>query len=252
MENEKVNSIEINEEINEEMIENEVIDDMETEQEKVSQYSENELIYQYPVDEMLTSYEDYFKQEYRKNKKVLRNLMFMCLGFLACFTLYYVPALSRFSTLFLICSIIILVITSMFAKAITNKKSLHFLSINADEKRVILTYYSQAKNYKREYIIPYNRVLSCRFVNKDFTKIQFVLKNTKCNYYNMNDEIEKTDSTAFMVFNLNPLSYEQGYFMYVADKFFDIKGYQLTDKIIKKYGNADEYFEYLQEGSGEE
>ena len=51
-----------------------------------------------------------------------------------------------------------------------------------------------------------------------------------------------------MVFNLNPLSYEQGYFMYVANNFFEIKGYQLTDKIIKKYGNADEYFDYLQEG----
>ena len=228
-------------------------EDMNNEQESVShdtlsEDNQNELIYQYPIEEMRGSYEDYFKQEYRKNKKTLYILAAMFFGALVSFMVYTSATSSRFSSIFLIIGIIILVLLSMTAKGITSKRSLHFLSINADEKCLTLTYYTQAKSYKREYIIPYNRILSCRFVNKDFTKIQFVLKNTKCNYYNLNDEIERTDSTAFMVFNLNPLSYEQGYFLYVADKYFDIKGYQLTNKIIKKYGNMEEYFEYLQEG----
>ena len=252
MDNENLNGAEINEEINEETIEKEVIDDVITEQESVSQDKENELVYQYPVDEMLGSYEDYFKQEYRKNKKVLRNLIFLCLGCLVSFSLYCVPALSRFSTAFLIVSIVILVVTFMFAKAITNKKSLHFLSINADEERLKLTYYTQARHYKREYNIKYKNIVSCRFCNSDFTKIQFVVSRTKCKAYDIYDTEISNEPVTYLVFNINPLSYEQGYFMYVADKFFEIKGFEMTNKLIKKYGNADEYFNYLQEGSEDE
>lgn len=248
MGNENVNDVENNVET----IDKEVVDDVTTEQERVLQDEENELIYQYPVENMLGDYEDYFKQEYQKNKKVLRNLMFMCIGFLISFTLYCVPALSSFSTLFLIVSIAILVVTFMLAKAVTNKKNLHFLSINADEKRLKLTYYTQAKHYKREYNIMYKNIVSCRFCNSDFTKIQFIVSRTKCKAYDINNIEISNEPVTYLVFNINPLSYEQGFFMYVADKFFDIKGYKLTNKIIKKYGDADEYFDYLQEGSGEE
>lgn len=246
--------------INIENADDEVINEQEIEQEDVSQdtssqdieQEENELIYQYPVAEMRENYEDYFKQEYRRNKKTLHILAYMSIGFLLCFTLYSVTSSSRLSSVFLIVGVVVLLLTFMFAKGVANKRSLHLLSIDADEKRLKLTYYTQQKYYKREYEIPYNRILSCRFANNDYTKIQFVLKNTKSYFYNINNEVDKTETTSFMVFNLNPLSYEQGYFMYVADKYFDIKGYQLTNKIIKKYGNMEEYFEYLQEGSGEE
>ena len=212
---------------------------------------ENELVYQYPMQDQIQNYENYFKEEYMKNKKVLRRLAYMIIGFLLSFTLYCVPIFESVSTVFLVISIIILVLIFLFAKGITNKRSLHFLSINADEERLILTYYTQAKYYKREYVIPYDKIISCRFVNSDYNKIQFILKNTECKYYNFNDEIDKTDVVTFMVFSINPLSYEQAYFLYVAKNYFTIKGYDITEKLLKKYGNADEYFQMLQEGSDE-
>ena len=210
---------------------------------------ENELIYQYPVQDQIQNYEKFFKEEYTNNKKVLRRLAYMIIGFLLSFSLYFIPVFDSISTVFLVISIIILVLTFMFAKSIANKRSLHFLSINADEEQLTLTYYTQAKYYKREYTIPYDKIMSCRFVNSDYNKIQFVLKNTECKYYNFNNEVDKTDTVNFMVFNINPLSYEQAYFLYVAKNYFTIKGYDITDKLLKKYGNADEYFQMLQEGS---
>lgn len=212
---------------------------------------ENELVYQYPMQDQIQNYENYFKEEYTKNKKVLRRLAYMIIGFLLSFTLYCVPIFESVSTVFLVISIIILVLIFLFAKGVTNKRSLHFLSINADEERLILTYYTQAKYYKREYVIPYDKIISCRFVNSDYNKVQFVLKNTECKYYNFNNEVDKKETVAFMVFSINPLSYEQAYFLYVAKNYFTIKGYDITDKILKKYGNAVEYFQMLQEGSDE-
>lgn len=212
---------------------------------------EKELVYQYPLQEQLSNYENYFKEEYANNKKVIRRLVYMIIGCLLSFTLYCMPFLQDFSSYFLIISIVILILIFLFAKGVTNKKSLHFLSINADEDQVILTYYTQAKYYKREYTIPYNKILSCRFVNSDYNKIQFVFKNIKCKCYNFNDELDKEDTATFMVFNINPLSYEQAYFMYVAKEYYTIKGYEITNKILKKYGNADEYFAMLQERSDE-
>ena len=113
---------------------------------------DNELIYQYPVQDHIQNYEKYFKEEYTNNKKVLRRLAYMIIGFLLIFTFYFVPVFESFSNVFLIVSIIILVLIFLFAKSITNKRSLHFLSINADDEKLILTYYTQAKYYKREYV----------------------------------------------------------------------------------------------------
>ena len=129
-------------------------EDMNNEQESVShdtlsEDNQNELIYQYPIEEMRGSYEDYFKQEYRKNKKTLYILAAMFFGALVSFMVYTSATSSRFSSIFLIIGIIILVLLSMTAKGITSKRSLHFLSINADEKCLTLTYYTQAKSYKQ-------------------------------------------------------------------------------------------------------
>lgn len=233
-----------------ENIENDMFD----EQEDLSQDNdnENELIYQYPVDDEKANYESYFLQEYKKNKRSIRLIAYMFFGFIASFMVYSLIPSSKYSFLFLMLSVIILIIAFMFAKGITQKRSLHILGINADEEQVVFTYYTQQKYYKREYIVPYNKIISCRFCNKDYTKIQFVLKGTKCNYYNLDNELSHSDTTTFMVFDINPLSYEQAYFLYVAKQYFNIKGYDLTEKVLKKYGNFEDYLEEIGEGSGEE
>ena len=114
----------------------------------------------------------------------------------------------------------------------------------------MLTYYSVVGTPKKVLTLRYEDIIECQFFDKSYTKIQITFKKNKHSYLKSYSQTggEVSHLVDTMVsFELNPYSYEQGFFMYIAPDYFNIKKYALTDKILKKYGNINEYFTRLAE-----
>lgn len=210
----------------------------------------DEYIYQYPSPEYVDVFENSALQatviDTSTRKKVL---LFFSIG-VAFLGLYCIPIFSSVDTYFLLISAVMFVITIIMMKGITTAVETHNLMIQATESDMVLTYYAVGKTPKRVLKIRYEDIIDCTFFDKTYTKIQFSFKKNEHTYltsFNRSgDEIPNTNDN-LVSFELNPRSYEQGFFLYIAPDYFNIKKYAITDKILKEYGNKNEYFSALSE-----
>ena len=169
---------------------------------------------------------------------------------MAFLVLYCLPFLNFIDTYLLLVAVIFLCATVILLKGITKKIGTHNLMIQATESDMVLTYYSVGATPKKVLTLRYEDIIECQFFDKSYTKIQITFKKNKHSYLKSYSQTggEVSHLVDTMVsFELNLYSYEQGFFMYIAPDYFNIKKYALTDKILKKYGNINEYFTRLAE-----
>lgn len=134
-------------------------------------------------------------------------------------------------------------------KATMKRGGFHQLKITAYEDHMELTYY--LARYTKKLNVYYDDILSARFNDSTQTGFQIIFAGVGDSYlktYNKNDkEIENTVENLF-VFKLNPQSWEQAFFLYIADDYFDIQGFDFTKKLERKYGaTIEEYIKRLEQ-----
>lgn len=209
---------------------------------------EKEIIYQYPVQEMALEFSCKFYKQIKRNKKNKRIIIWLCLISLFFFLMYSIPVLSAIDYISLILAVFSVIICFMYIKGISKNTVQHQLAITAYEDKMEITYYSDCKACQKEIYIKYDDILSCKFFDDSYTKIQITFQDSMESYVECYDENHNEIEYSlpnFAIVELNPFSYEQGFFMYIAPELFTIKGFAMTKKILKKYGNKKEYFERI-------
>lgn len=213
-----------------------------------------EIIYQYPAPEYDDEFEKLIAGQRTANRKMKRKALVSFIISIALLILYCVPAFISFDSWLLLAAVLFMVAAMIFLKGNIKISGTHNLKILAADDHMKLTYYTDGLISKRVLQIRYEDIIEAEFFDKTYTKIQFLYRKNKHTFlktYDKNgDEIDNTNDN-LVSFELNKMSYEQGFFMYVAPELFTIKKYAVTDKIIQKYGNKDEYFSALKDSSDE-
>lgn len=162
--------------------------------------------------------------------------------------MYLLPAFKTVSIFFLFISLIAGIFFTGYAKQIVNTRYTNALAIEAYEEHMILTYYD--KNSKRTLHIYYEDIIQARFSNNKYTGFQILFSEndrsfiTETNLFS--EEIIKPLYNNLFLFSVNPLSYEQFFFLYIAEELFEIKKFNKTKQFYKAYGSKEEYLEMLE------
>lgn len=204
-----------------------------------------DLIYQYPIEDFKSFFEETFKKSTEKNRKsYLNSIAFFLLATSGFLVYSFFPSIKISKFLFL-ASIVFLIISFVILSSTAKKSSPHQLSIDAYDDEMILTYYSDGRYFKRTLHICYEDVISARFSDNDYTSFQIAFKEseaTKLISYDKNGSIINNSMNNLFLFKLNPYSYEQGFFLYYANNFFKINGFNDGKKVEKRYGDSEKYF----------
>ncbi|MBR1421914.1 MAG: hypothetical protein IJ571_00530 [Ruminococcus sp.] len=208
------------------------------------------IIYQYPEESNSNRFENAFYEAKKNRDKQFKKAIiafFISVIFLILFAL---PALNKFSTVFLICFILLLVVGMHILKALTASIT-HLCGINALENDMTITYYSFNRASKRVYHIRYEDIVKARFSDSDFSAFQIVYKPSNESYEeDYNDKGERIDDeklkTNLILIKLNKGTYEQGFFLYIAKTLFKIDAFKAS-KVEDKYGTAEAFFQALAE-----
>ena len=204
-------------------------------------------VYIYPTDDTAEEFKNQFAVSENKNdKKIMVALIGAAVFF---FILYFIPILEKFDFAFLICAIICGIFLSSFLKYSSNSVYKTALSIKAYEDYMTLEFYKR-KTVKKLNIY-YEDITDARFSDNNQTSFQIAFVPNAQSYmkeYRIenNEEIQSLYENLFL-FNINPNSYEQFFFLYIAEDYFTIKGFHKTKKFFKKYGTQNEYLEKLEQ-----
>lgn len=208
-----------------------------------------DILYQYPIEEFKEATEkEFISGQFRQKKLVYTVIALFAFSFLFIF-LYSISSVSLLSKTLLVLSIFCAVFGFIFLKNTVKKITPHMLYIDAYETEMTLTYYTYGRYFKRVLHIRYEDILSARFRNSSCTSFQISFReSSSTNYksYDINGKELPDSINNLMLFDLNPDSYEQGFFLYYASDLFTVKGFELGRKQLKMFGNQEEYFSRLE------
>lgn len=210
----------------------------------------NNLIYQYPTEDYLNEYEKNFKSYYKKQKRnVILSISFLILGCI-CFAVYSLFYRYESAKYILVISILFLFAGFLLLKSSVKNSSPHQLAIEAYEDHMTITYYTYGKFSKRILKADYNDIISARFTNNEYSGFQISFNKTAGTYLKSFDrkgrEIKNAIDNLFL-FSINPMSFEQGFFLYIANDLFSIDKFKFGRKELKKFGTQEEYFYRLED-----
>lgn len=206
------------------------------------------LNYEYPSSE----YGEMFEEEINKMKKgykkaVKLSLIFLLAG-IAFFAAYSLLISFKYAYVLLILFIAMLLISVYSFKASQSAGGFHFLKIKAYDERMELVYYTSRRKTKLE--VYYEDIITAQFSDKNHTGFQIVFADNDRSHITTFDEKNRiTDNlnNNLFLFKINPMSWEQGFFLYFAEQYFEIDGFEFTKKLKRKYGSAEKYFENLEQ-----
>lgn len=206
------------------------------------------IVYQYPEESNFNRFENAFYEAKKNRDKQFKKAMIVFLISVVFLVLFALPVLNKFSTFFLICFIVLLLVGMHILKALSVSIT-HLCGINALENDMTIIYYSFNRASKRVYHLRYEDIVKARFSDSDYTSFQLVYKPSKESYEeDYNDKGERIDNdklkTNLVLLKLNKGSYEQGFFLYIAKTLFKIDAFKAS-KIEDKYGTAETYFQAL-------
>lgn len=208
----------------------------------------DDLIYMYPSKEDEVNFEKSIKMMRENYSRAAKKSCILLVIGTAFFTAYSLFSMYKHSSALLLLAVIAYVIAAYSFKSVKNKEGFHFLKIKAYENYMVLTYY--LARYKKELVVYYEDIVSARFSDKKHTAFQIVFTdsgNSRLKIYNKNDKEIDTLNENLFVFNINPGSWEQAFFLYLAGDYFDITGFRFTKKLERKYGSTlEEYIENLE------
>ncbi|SDA31104.1 hypothetical protein SAMN02910447_03337 [Ruminococcus sp. YE71] len=207
----------------------------------------NDYYYKYPEDEEII--EEHFKEKLRKESKNKKKIAIIVGENLVLLLLFLMPFLEKISSLFLILIVIQVVFFFYYFKTKAQKEAVTMLSIEAYEDKMRLSYYNGRR--KKVLNVSYEDIVSARFSDDEYTKFQIGIAETSNTFIEEFDILSgkklmpNTDN--LFLFSINPMSYEQFFFLYAVDELFTINGFERSKKFLKQYGNADDYLAALNE-----
>ncbi len=207
-----------------------------------------EYYYKYPADG--NEAEEEYIEQLNKNIKNKKLITVIIGENLVLFLLYLMPFFGKLSSVFLFLIIAQSVFFFYFYKTKSLKLGLTMLSITAYEDRMILEYYNGRR--KKVLYANYKDIVTARFSDDEYTKFQIGIAKTDSTYIEESDLLTGEKYTPNMdslfLFSIRPFSCEQYFFLYAADKLFDIQGFDRNKRFLKQYGTASEYLEALENG----
>lgn len=205
------------------------------------------FVYKYPADESKEAFEKaVIREDEGRDKKITAVLLTPVVVF---FILYCIPLFEKIDLLLLFCAMLSAAILSYYIKRTSGNTYSTALSIAAFDEQMVLEYYK--KNSKKVLHIYYEDITDARFSDKDHTKFQIAFVKNSRSYAEEYDRKSGEKIPLFydnlFLFSMNPYSYEQFFFLYMAEDHFTIKGLHKTKKFFKAYGNKNEYLERLEQ-----
>lgn len=209
----------------------------------------NDFVYMYPTEESRKIFEEDLNQNNGNNvkdKKIVTALLGAVIGF---FVLYWIPFFTKFDIAFLISAAFCMILLSFYLKQSSSSPYSTALSIEAYEDYMKLEYFKNKT--KKTLQIYYEDIVDSRFSDNDYTSFQIAFTNNNRSFMkeydrNTDKEIDSLYDNLFL-FSLNPFSYEQFFFLYIAEDYFTIKKFYKTKKFFKTFGNQNEYLEKLEQ-----
>lgn len=206
------------------------------------------LIYSYP--DQPEEFEKFFKNDVKQRKNKNKIFGVFTVGILLFFLCYCIPAFEKIDWIFLLIAVILAVIFYFYARQTAKNSILTLLSINAVNDKMTLTYYSGKT--KKVLQIYYDDIESARFSDDSYTKFQIAFVENKRSFikeFDMDGKETVPLNKNLFLFSIRPMSYEQYFFLYVAEYLFTIKGFYKTKKFFKRFGHEQEYIEKLESES---
>ena len=213
-----------------------------------------DFFYIYPMENQLENIEEQLRSSAQNRRKIINKLCIFTLLFFTLFVIFCLPFAREFDYIFIISACIFLILDGYTLQIFMKHNIQHFLSINADSDSIELIYYSSlSKEFKKVLKLKYADIVKAKFSDNDYTSFQIVFNNSndsKLTTYDINGNEMHSLSQNLFLFNLQPFSYEQGFFLYYAHSLFKIDGYFLDKKVYRKFGSETDYFEQINKQEG--
>jgi hypothetical protein len=204
------------------------------------------LIYKYPGDGDLSYFKSEISANYEKRRTLTRKSLIVGAAVIIVFGL--LSLLFKFTDLYIFLMVIYAFFSLLFLKGAFANGETTALAIEAKDEKMKLTYFNKSDVTECE--IYYEDITFARFSDDDYTSFQIAFSHNCGSYYKKFDvqgnEKEVLNPNLFL-FRINPESFEQFFFLYVAEELFMIRKFQKTKKFFKKYGNKQEYLERISE-----
>lgn len=198
-----------------------------------------ELIYEYPTqEERQEIVEQLAISKINSSKKNIVILVLIIIGILGIFTSSFIG--DKLEIIFFIVGIVTIILGFLSAKTLS-EYSEHITMITAYETFLHLEIYSNSNDFLREIELNYDDIILCS-LSKKYDKVTILYKYNVGSTYSAvknSGEIIQKKHTGQITFDINPFSYEQYFFFYVAPKLFEIDMEEW--KILKKFGNERNY-----------
>lgn len=206
-------------------------------------------IFKYPAADDLSGFDEAYATAMENKRRAAKKFIALIGAALTAFALYCIPVFQKIDTLFLLMLVIIVLYLFFSARQFVNKSELNLLAITAGEEDMELTYYHGQS--KKVLHIKYADIRSARFSDENYTSFQITFEPNEHSYleeYDLKGNKLNVICNGLFLFNINEKSYEQYFFMYVADKLFTIEKFDRNKKFLRKYGSAGEYLKQLEDG----
>jgi len=206
-------------------------------------------IFKYPAADDLSGFDEAYVAAMDNKRRAAKKFIALIGAALTAFALYCIPFFQKIDTLFLLMLVMIVLYLFFSARQFVNKSELNLLAITADEEDMELTYYhGQSKKILH---FKYADIRSARFSNDNYTSFQITFEPNEQSFveeYDLKGNKLNAVCNGLFLFNINEKSYEQYFFMYVADKLFTIEKFDRNKKFLRKYGSSGEYLKRLEDG----
>lgn len=197
-----------------------------------------ELLYEYPTqEERQEIVEQLAVSKIGRSKKIIIFVM-MIIGILCVFTSSQLG--NKLEIALFIVGVVAIIVGFLSAKTLS-WYSEHITMITAYETFLHLEIYSNSDDFFREIELNYDDIVLCS-LSKKYDKVTILYKYNVGSTYSAvknSGEIIQKKHTGQITFDINPFSYEQYFFFYVAPKLFEIDMEEW--KILKKFGNERNY-----------
>lgn len=213
---------------------------------------DEDIIYAYPEsildEENEVSDENFFISSGLNKSGRLK--IFVLTALLTVFLLLYcIPAFESIDYIFLFTAAVLAVFLYLFVKQIGRNLTLTMTSILAlREKMSVIFHCGSLKPIMKELEVYYEDIETARFLDGNYTKLEIIFKQNGRSFAretNMLNGFTTNIGGAFF-FSVREFSYEQFFFLYIAEDLFTMKKLHKTKRFYKRFGNKREYLERLE------
>lgn len=201
---------------------------------------ESDIIFEYPSKEYSKKYEMQISEMEKNYMKTIKLILIIISFGIVMIVLDSIFAKFTYSFIFLLAALLLFFISIQIYKKSEKKYCFHMLKIKAYSNYMILNYRHACS--EKILTVQYDDVVSAKFNDNNYTSFQIVFYNSKESHITKiaSDGSNMQSEENIFIFKINPMSYEQAFFLYYAINFFDIENFKQR-KIQKQFGDPEDY-----------